>query len=200
MDGYRRCWGGGAWNLFVEPLVRELVAHHLGVGLEELVQRRDADHLAADSLDLVELAMALEAELGIVVPEHVLDRVYTYGDLVQATAVLVRARGEAEVRAAEPPLRTRATRCALRGRKHPRAIGVAHSVRGRGHRRGRGGGAGQGAHLEVTVAASANDVQLARVQHQFARLGARDVRVMVRRNDRPVGTQTRDTLQTATPA
>ena len=59
--------------------------------------------------------------------------------------------------------------------------------------------AGQGAHLEVTVAASANDVQLARVQHQFAWLGARDVRVMVRRNDRPVGTQTRD-LQTATPA
>jgi len=46
--------------------------------------------------------------------------------------------------------------------------------------------AGHGAQLEVTVAASADDVELARVQHHFAWLGERDVRVTVRRDDRPV--------------
>src|SRR5947208_2631760 len=46
--------------------------------------------------------------------------------------------------------------------------------------------AGRGAQLEVTVAASADDVELARVQHHFAWLGERDVRVTVRRDDRPV--------------
>jgi len=72
------------------------------------------DDLAADSLDLVELTMALEAEFGIVVPERVLDRVRTCGDLVQATGLLIRARRAAEARAAEPPLRMWA-RVAARG-------------------------------------------------------------------------------------
>src|SRR5438552_17656344 len=93
-------------ELFVEPSCRRLVADRLGVDLEELVAGASLrDDLAADSLDLVELAMALEAEFGIVVPERILDRVRTYGDLVRATGLLIRARRAAEVRAAEPPLR-----------------------------------------------------------------------------------------------
>src|SRR5213594_4379101 len=98
--------GRSGMELFVEPSVRALIADHLGVGVEELVPGVSLrDDLAADSLDLVELAMALEAEFGIVVPERILDRVRTYGDLVQATGLLIHARREAEVRAAEPPLR-----------------------------------------------------------------------------------------------
>jgi len=94
-------------ELFVEPSCRRLVADRLGVDLEELVAGASLrDDLAADSLDLVELAMALEAEFGIMVPERILDRVRTYGDLVQAMGLLIRARRAAEVRAAEPPLRT----------------------------------------------------------------------------------------------
>src|SRR6266436_4276048 len=94
-------------ELFVEPSGRRLVADHLGVGIEGLVAGVSLrDDLAADSLDLVELAMALEAEFGIMVSERILDRVRTYGDLVQATGLLIRARRAAEVRAAEPPLRT----------------------------------------------------------------------------------------------
>ena len=93
-------------ELFVEPSCRRLVADHLGVGVEQLVAGVSLrEDLAADSLDLVELAMALEAEFGIVVPERLLDRVRTYGDLVRATGFLIRARRAAEVRAAEPPLR-----------------------------------------------------------------------------------------------
>jgi len=98
--------GRSGMELFVEPSVRALIADQLGVGVEELVPGVSLrDDLAADSLDLVELTMALEAEFGIVVPERVLDRVRTCGDLVQATGLLIRARRAAEARAAEPPLR-----------------------------------------------------------------------------------------------
>jgi acyl carrier protein len=90
----------------VEPQVRIVVSEHLGVRVEELdsaiLLRED---LAADSLDLVELAMALEAEFAIVMSERILDEVRTYSDLVHATGVLVRARCEAEDRGAEPPRR-----------------------------------------------------------------------------------------------
>src|SRR2546422_943804 len=98
--------GRGGMEEFVEPSVRRLVAGHMGVGAEELVAEVSLrDELAADSLDLVELAMALEAEFAIVVPERILDQVRTYGDLVEATGLLVRARLEAEARGAELPLR-----------------------------------------------------------------------------------------------
>ena len=86
---------------FVEEQVRCLVAEHLGVGLEELVCDVSLrDDLAADSIDLVELAVAIEREFAIVVPERILDEVRTYGDLVQATGLLIRARTE--------PIRSRA--------------------------------------------------------------------------------------------
>jgi acyl carrier protein len=101
--------GPGTWgtNEFVEPYVRRLVAEHLGVGAEELVSHVSLrDDLAADSLDLVELAVALEGEFAIVVPERVVADVHTYSDLVRATAALIRARC-AETGAAQPPARVR---------------------------------------------------------------------------------------------
>ena len=97
--------GLGRWGTdeFVEPHVRRLVAEHLGVGVEELVSEVSLrDDLAADSLDLVELALALEGEFAIVVPERILDEVRTFGDLVCATGLLIRARSEAEAYGAEP--------------------------------------------------------------------------------------------------
>ena len=70
---------------FVEPRVRRLVADHLGVGTEELTRDVSlADELAVDSLDLVELALALETEFGISVSEATLDDVRTYGELADA--------------------------------------------------------------------------------------------------------------------
>ena len=175
-------------ELFVEPSCRRLVADHLGVGVEQLVAGVSLrEDLAADSLDLVELAMALEAEFGIVVPERLLDRVRTYGDLVRATGLLIRARRAAEVRAAEPPLRMWARVLPPAGESGgslERAGWLtpyaAETIAKDALR------AGQGARLELTVAASTDDVGLTRVQRQFAWLGERDVRVTVRRDDRPV--------------
>ena len=171
-------------ELFVEPSCRRLVADHLGVGVEQLVAGVSLrEDLAADSLDLVELAMALEAEFGIVVPERLLDRVRTYGDLVRATGLLIRARRAAEVRAAEPPLRMWARRAGKSGGSLERAGWLtpyaAETIAEDAVRAGHGPG------LELTVAASTDDVGLTRVQRQFAWLGERDVRVTVRRDDRP---------------
>ena len=85
-----------------EPRLRCLVADNLGVGVEELAPEVSlTDDLAADSLGLLNVALALEAEFGIVVPDRMLERVRTYGDLVHATNFLVRERREAEARSAE---------------------------------------------------------------------------------------------------
>jgi acyl carrier protein len=89
---------------FGELQVRHLVADHLGVGLQDLVSGVSLrDDLAADSLDLFELAMILEGEFTIVMPERILDEVRTYSDLVHATGLLIRARCEAKASGAEPP-------------------------------------------------------------------------------------------------
>ena len=171
---------------FVEAHVQRLVADCLGVGIEELVSEVSLrDDLAADSLDLVELAMALEAEFAIVVPERILDQVRTYGDLVQATGVLIRTRCEAEARGAELPLRiwVRITPPAGASAGALERTGwltpyTAETVAEDALR------AGNGARLEVTVAARTM-ARLSRVQQQFAQLGKRGVQVTVRTGDRP---------------
>lgn len=75
---------------FVEPHVRRLVAEQLAVGIEELVFDVSLrDDLAADSLDLVALALAVEGEFAVVVPDRILDEVRTFGDLVRAVGRLM---------------------------------------------------------------------------------------------------------------
>src|SRR5439155_422002 len=106
-----------AWTRRAQPSqhlelqVRSLVAEHLGVGSDELAPEVSlADDLAADSLDLVELALVLEGEFGIAVSESVLEEVRTYGQLVEAVRMLVRRRDDevASAAATEPaPVRVR---------------------------------------------------------------------------------------------
>jgi acyl carrier protein len=173
---------------FVEPHVRRLVADHLGVGVEELVAEVSLrDDLAADSLDLLELAMKLETEFGIVISEHILDGVRTYGDLVEATGLLICARGEADVHGAEPELRIWAHLVSSAGESGGGVLEragwltpyTAETITEGAMR------AGRGARLDIAVATSTNDVGIASVQHQFAWLAERGVQVTVRRDDRP---------------
>ena len=94
---------------FVESHVRRLVAEHLGVGVDELSSDLSLrDDLAADSLDLAELAVALEDKFAIVVPERVLEEVRTYSDLVRVTVLLIRSRQAAEASPGERSPRGRA--------------------------------------------------------------------------------------------
>jgi acyl carrier protein len=169
---------------FVEPHVRRLVAEHLGVGIEELLSGVSLrEDLAADSLDLVELALALEGEFAIVVPERILEEVRTFGDLVLATGLLIHARCEPETRGAEPAQRIRA-----------RIVPAAGESTGTLERSGwltpytaetiaeDAVRAGPGTRLELTIAA--NTVEgLVRAQRRFAALGKHGVLVTVQGDD-----------------
>ena len=75
------------WPAGIEPRLRGVVAERLGVGPEDL--RPDVsltDDLATDSLDLIDLGLALEAECGVVLRRRALESVRTYGDLIAAVA------------------------------------------------------------------------------------------------------------------
>jgi acyl carrier protein len=85
--------GAAATYPAVEAHVGPLVAHHLGVERETLGHHTSLrDDLAADSLDMLELGLALEARFGIHVPDRLLERVRSYGELVEATVRLIRRR------------------------------------------------------------------------------------------------------------
>src|SRR5207237_643065 len=69
----------------IEPDLRHLVADLLGVDPDELVPEASLiDDLAADSLDVVELAIVIESTFGITLPRHRMDEVRSYRDLLDA--------------------------------------------------------------------------------------------------------------------
>src|SRR5262245_1235523 len=62
-----------------EPRLRHVVAEQLGVDTDELTAAVSlTDDLAADSLDLVELTLAIEEEFSLTLPESMLEEVRTY--------------------------------------------------------------------------------------------------------------------------
>ena len=73
----------------LEIRIAAVVADRLGVDVEDL--RPDVslvDDLAADSLDLLDIALAIEADLGRALPRRFLDAVRTYGDLLDRVFAL----------------------------------------------------------------------------------------------------------------
>jgi len=68
----------------VEAKVREIVCEQLGVTPEEVSPGAAfIEDLGADSLDIVELVMALEEEFGIEVPDGDAEKLLTVGDVVK---------------------------------------------------------------------------------------------------------------------
>lgn len=62
--------------------LRGIVANQLGVDQEEVVpEARILDDLGADSLDVVELVMALEESFDIVVPDEDVEGLETFSDV-----------------------------------------------------------------------------------------------------------------------
>jgi acyl carrier protein len=66
----------------LQDRLRQLVSSQLGVDLDELVtDARILDDLGADSLDVVELVMAIEEAFDIVVPDEDVEGMQTVGDV-----------------------------------------------------------------------------------------------------------------------
>jgi acyl carrier protein len=66
----------------LETRIRSIVAERLGVELTEITPEATIlDDLGADSLDVVELVMALEEEFDIEVPDEHVEQMRTIGDM-----------------------------------------------------------------------------------------------------------------------
>ena len=64
--------------------VQAIIAKELGIEKEEIkLDSRLAEDLGADSLDAVELIMALEEEFDIEIPDADAEKVVTVGDVVE---------------------------------------------------------------------------------------------------------------------
>jgi acyl carrier protein len=173
---------------FAEPRVRALVAEHLGVDIDDLASDISlTDNLAADSLDLLDLAMALEDEFEIRLPESTVDEVRTYGDLVAA----VRSQAErsmtlhaktlpaAQVHARVIPARPRAGGDIQRGAwLTPYTVETIADDALHG---------GRGSRLELTVLGDLPEAAFADISRRFEWLAARGVQVHVRRDSQARG-------------
>ncbi|HEX7879955.1 MAG TPA: acyl carrier protein [Candidatus Eisenbacteria bacterium] len=66
---------------FSEEKVREIIVEQLGVSADQVKpEARFIDDLGADSLDTVELIMALEEEFGVEIPDEDAEKMVTVGD------------------------------------------------------------------------------------------------------------------------
>ena len=64
--------------------VKQIIAEQLGVKKEEVTDgAKFVDDLGADSLDTVELVMALEEEFGIEIPDEDAEKMTTVGEAIK---------------------------------------------------------------------------------------------------------------------
>ena len=74
-------------------MLTELIAEHLGVDASEItVETSFAEDLGADSLDVAEIAIAVEDRLGITLDDSELDRIRTVGQAVEMLEAKLGAR------------------------------------------------------------------------------------------------------------
>ena len=66
-----------------EEKIREMIVEQLGVSVEEVVLEASfIDDLGADSLDIVELVMAIEEEFGLEIPDEDAERMQPIQDAI----------------------------------------------------------------------------------------------------------------------
>ncbi|MGI6622464.1 MAG: acyl carrier protein [Clostridiaceae bacterium] len=64
--------------------VKDIIVEQLGVDAEEIkLESSFIDDLGADSLDIVELIMALEEEFDLEIPDKEAEKIATVGDAVE---------------------------------------------------------------------------------------------------------------------
>lgn len=64
--------------------IKEILVEQLGIDENEInMDSNFTDELNADSLDIVELVMAMEQEFGVSIPDEEAERIRTVGDAVE---------------------------------------------------------------------------------------------------------------------
>ncbi|MBP3392621.1 MAG: acyl carrier protein [Clostridia bacterium] len=64
--------------------IRDIVVEQLGVDADKVTMESSfVDDLGADSLDIVELVMALEETFGVEIPDSEAEKISTVGDVVE---------------------------------------------------------------------------------------------------------------------
>ena len=64
--------------------VKKIVVENLGVDPEKVTEKASfIEDLGADSLDTVELVMALEEEFGVEIPDEEAEKILTVGDAIK---------------------------------------------------------------------------------------------------------------------
>jgi acyl carrier protein len=67
----------------LEDKIKEIIIEQLGVSADEVVPEASfIDDLGADSLDIVELVMALEEEWGLEIPDDDAEKIQTIQDAI----------------------------------------------------------------------------------------------------------------------
>ena len=83
---------------FNEDKVKEIIAKELEVDVKQLApEAKFIEDLGADSLDIVELVMALEEEFGIDIPDEEADKLKTVGDAAVLRTHILSMMEKAEV-------------------------------------------------------------------------------------------------------
>ena len=67
----------------IEAKVKEIIVEQLGVNADQVnPEAKMIEDLGADSLDAVELVMAIEEEFGIEVPDEEAEKLVSVGDII----------------------------------------------------------------------------------------------------------------------
>ncbi len=68
----------------VEDRVKSTIVNQLGVDIKNVKANSSLiDDLGADSLDIVELVMAMEEEFGLEIPDEDAEKIKTVGDVIK---------------------------------------------------------------------------------------------------------------------
>ena len=67
----------------IKKTVKHIIAKHLGIEEKKVKDSSNlSDDLGADSLDVVELVMAVETEFDIEIPDRVIENIKTVQDII----------------------------------------------------------------------------------------------------------------------
>jgi acyl carrier protein len=170
--------------------LRVVVADQLGVGPDDLTPEVSLrEDLAADSLDLVELLIAVEETFGVTLREAMVSDVHSYGDLVERVVAVVGAQRRAVRAELAVPVRTRLTTAARPDRVLERATVLtayaAQTIVADAAR------LGPGARLEVVLPAGTSDGVVVQVERMLADIALRGVAVSIERERAGAGDRSR---------